>query len=157
MPLSPLSTLSRMLCIVPWLPVVQGMFSHQQLIKDPLPPPFPSHVERSLSLKAVVVSMSISWLRLGSGTVNQAVPTAALPSREGLSCCKTKACICTKGLSWPDPAVGAASREQCECPFPRDSLSPWNPTQVREQSAAEKSSDQLRLPVKRDVLLLSRA
>lgn len=86
--------------------------------------------------------MSISWLRLRSGTVNQAVSC-----REGLACCKTKACIYIKGLCWADPAVGAASREQCECPFPRNSLSLWNPTQVKEQSWAEKSSDHLRLPV----------
>lgn len=105
-------------------PVAEGTFSLQQLIKDPLPPPFPSYVERSLSLKATVVSMSISWLRLGSGTVNQTVPIAVLPCREGLACCKTKACICLKGLCWPDLEWNVSVQSP--------SLSLWNPTQRAE-------------------------
>lgn len=100
--------------------------------------------------------MSLSWLRLGSGTVNQAVPTAALPCRESLGCCKTKACICIKALCCQSQLL-VLPPESSVSVHSTGTASPWNPTQVREQSVAEKSSDQLRLPMKRDALLLSRA
>lgn len=99
-----------------------------------------------------MASMPISCLRLGSGTrTKQCCP--ALQGRLGLL--QNQGLDLHKGLCWPEPAVGAASREQWEYPLPRHSLSLWNPTQVREQSLAQESSDQLRLPVKCDALLLS--
>lgn len=43
----------------------------------PLAHYFPSSEERSLSMKATVASMYVSWLKLVSGTVNEVVPASA--------------------------------------------------------------------------------
>lgn len=110
-----------LLCVVPWLLVVQvkGILSYQQLTWEVLCLLISLPMEKGLFPWR---QLWFPWLKLVSGTVNEAVPTSvrqAIAWTAQKDFCKTNACIYTKSLCWSGSAIGSAFN-QCVCMLTRE-------------------------------------